>query len=191
MNKKITVERFKDLYEKFKTQDFLTSRCTGNEIPFYIFAYEPQLEYFVSDEIKMLEKRLLKEDGITILNINLYELCIEILKERKLLDLFIKKEPEFTKEKLMDNLKGALDTGTKIGPAIEKKVKESNKNILFITGTGLVYPYIRVHNLLNNLQSRVKDIPVVIFYPGIYTGQSLSLFGKIKAENYYRAFNLT
>jgi len=139
----------------------------------------------------MLEKRLLKEDGITILNINLYDLCIEILKERKLLELFIKKEPEFTKEKLMDNLKGALDTGTRIGPAIEKKVKESNKNILFITGTGLIYPYIRVHNLLNNLQSRVKDIPVVIFYPGIYTGQSLSLFGKIKAENYYRAFNLS
>ncbi|HNR64667.1 MAG TPA: DUF1788 domain-containing protein [Atribacterota bacterium] len=189
MNKKITVARFKDLYEKFKTQDFLTSRCTGNEIPFYIFAYEAQLEYFVSDEIKMLEKRLLK-DGISILNINLYSLCIEILKERKLLDLFIKKEPEFTKDKLMENLKGALDAETKIGPAIEKKVKDSSKNLLFITGTGLVYPYIRVHNLLNNLQSRVKDIPVVIFYPGIYTGQSLSLFGKIKAENYYRAFNL-
>jgi hypothetical protein len=29
-----------------------------------------------------------------------------------------------------------------------------------------------------------------MFYPGRYDGQSLRLFGKIKSNNYYRAFKL-
>jgi len=32
--------------------------------------------------------------------------------------------------------------------------------------------------------------PLVVFYPGIYDGQGLSLFGKLKDNNYYRAFQL-
>ena len=32
--------------------------------------------------------------------------------------------------------------------------------------------------------------PLVMFYPGIYDQQSLSLFGKLPAQNYYRAFRL-
>jgi hypothetical protein len=34
------------------------------------------------------------------------------------------------------------------------------------------------------------ETPLVLFYPGIYDGQSLSLFGQIKQDNYYRAFKL-
>ena len=30
----------------------------------------------------------------------------------------------------------------------------------------------------------------VVFYPGRYDGQSLRLFGKLKNNNYYRAFKL-
>jgi len=29
-----------------------------------------------------------------------------------------------------------------------------------------------------------------MFYPGRYDGQALRLFGKIKSDNYYRAFKL-
>ena len=32
--------------------------------------------------------------------------------------------------------------------------------------------------------------PLVMFYPGKYDGQSLRLFGKLKNNNYYRAFKL-
>lgn len=32
--------------------------------------------------------------------------------------------------------------------------------------------------------------PLVMFYPGRYDGQSLCLFGKLKNDNYYRAFRL-
>lgn len=50
--------------------------------------------------------------------------------------------------------------------------------MIFPSGVGEVYPYIRSHNL----QSTAKDKPTVLFFPGSYThsmatGGSLDLFG--------------
>ena len=66
---------------------------------------------------------------------------------------------------------------------------------MFITGVGEVFPYIRSHNVLNNLQSTAKDRPTVMFFPGEYTqsletGASLDLFGRLHDDKYYRAFNI-
>lgn len=63
-------------------------------------------------------------------------------------------------------------------------------DVLIITGVGEVYPFMRVHNILNNMQSSFRDVPVVVAYPGTFDGGSLSLFGKLKDGNYYRAFDL-
>ncbi len=45
-------------------------------------------------------------------------------------------------------------------------------------------------NLFELVMEMLKDRPTVMFFPGIYDGTSLSLFGKLKDDNYYRAFNL-
>ena len=63
-------------------------------------------------------------------------------------------------------------------------------NVIFITGVGKIYPFVRSHTILNNLQEKVDHIPVIMFYPGKYDGQSLNLFGEFKDDNYYRAFQL-
>ena len=67
--------------------------------------------------------------------------------------------------------------------------------MLLITGVGEVFPYIRSHNVLNNLQRVAKGYPTVMFFPGAYThematGASLDLFGKLHDDKYYRAFNI-
>jgi hypothetical protein len=67
--------------------------------------------------------------------------------------------------------------------------------VMFITGVGEVFPYIRSHTVLNNLQSTAKYRPTVMFFPGEYThsaetGASLNLFGRLHDDNYYRAFNI-
>ncbi len=49
---------------------------------------------------------------------------------------------------------------------------------------------VRSHTLLNNLHPIVEKTPLVMFYPGCYDEMSLRLFGKIKSDNYYRAFRL-
>jgi hypothetical protein len=55
---------------------------------------------------------------------------------------------------------------------------------------GKCYPILRSHTILNNLHQVIDDVPVVMFYPGKYSGQDLLLFGEIKDDNYYRAFKL-
>jgi len=67
--------------------------------------------------------------------------------------------------------------------------------VIFLSGVGEVFPYIRSHNVLNNLQSTAKDKPTVMFFPGAYThslesGASLDLFGRLHDDKYYRAFNI-
>jgi len=74
-------------------------------------------------------------------------------------------------------------------------IKYINENtpensIIFITGVGKSYPIVRAHSILNNLHPVSDDIPIVMFYPGKFTGQELILFSEIKDDNYYRAFRL-
>jgi hypothetical protein len=62
--------------------------------------------------------------------------------------------------------------------------------VVFITGVGKCYPIVRSHNVLNNLHQVLDSAPVIMFYPGEYTGHGLKLFGTLKDDNYYRAFQL-
>jgi hypothetical protein len=63
-------------------------------------------------------------------------------------------------------------------------------DVLFLTGVGKVYPFMRSHKMLDTMQQAFSDIPIVMFYPGEFNGQSLNLFDKFHDGNYYRAFNL-
>ena len=47
-----------------------------------------------------------------------------------------------------------------------------------------------IQMMLDSMQQEFSDIPIVMFYPGEFNGQSLSLFDKFHDGNYYRAFNL-
>ena len=62
--------------------------------------------------------------------------------------------------------------------------------VVFLTGVGKCYPILRSHKILNNLHQVMDHCPVILFYPGRYTGDSLNVFGELKEDNYYRAFPL-
>ena len=127
---------------------------------------------------------------------NLFDLCVDLIKERGYWDKLISKESGLKKRQLKDQIQNLTQVDSKIVPAIAKKIEaQAGLQILFITGVGLVYPFIRSHNLLNNLQKVAKDFPTVMFFPGEYTftegrGQSLDLFGILNEDKYYRAFNI-
>jgi hypothetical protein len=70
-------------------------------------------------------------------------------------------------------------------------------DVLFLTGVGKAYPFMRSHKMLDSMQQAFADVPIVMFYPGTFNGQDLNLFkseGKQSAgfmdAHYYRAFNL-
>ena len=74
---------------------------------------------------------------------------------------------------------------------VTKIVSETPENsVVFLTGVGKAYPFLRSHNVLNNLHQVLDSVPVVMFYPGYWNGKTLSLFGTIDDGNYYRGFPL-
>lgn len=180
--------KYDKLFNNLKKESFLSMSALGGEIPFYIVPYNPEQENEIVKKTKQLKDRL-SIAGISVYEINLYNLSLDMLEERGVLDKIISKEQSLSKEKLFKTLQGVLDSETKLIPYIENLVKENPSQMIFLTGIGQVFPYIRSHTILNNLQNAIKDRPTVMFFPGTY-GKDLSLFGKMKDDNYYRAFNL-
>ncbi|EHO19073.1 hypothetical protein HMPREF9466_01865 [Fusobacterium necrophorum subsp. funduliforme 1_1_36S] len=67
--------------------------------------------------------------------------------------------------------------------------KSKGKNFMILTGVGKVFPIVRTHTILNNLQNILEDTKVLLFFPGEYTSTDLRLFG-FEDNNYYRAFRI-
>ena len=193
--RKATVqERFEHLLAVISGQRFLNKQGLGNEVPFFLCAFDPAQAV----EMARMQRQLIKtlaEHGIPVLEINLYDLCVEILKRRNLWDRILEKEPGIDKDQLKELLQGPLDPERHLIPAIAEKMRAAEFRVMFITGVGEVYPWIRSHTVLNNLQSTAKDQPTVMFFPGTYTqslekGASLDLFGRLHDDKYYRAFDI-
>jgi hypothetical protein len=106
------------------------------------------------------------------------------------MDRMFRVEKAKSKEKFLRALQSSLNIHQVLMPLIDEKIQSSNAQVYFLTGIGLVFPYIRSHNVLNNLQNVAKQAPTVAFFPGDYNGHSLNLFGLLKDDNYYRAFNI-
>lgn len=186
--------RFQHLFAVMSGQRFLKKQGLGNEVPFFICPFRPE----ETVEMERLQRQLvnrLEQAGVRILEINLYDLSIEILKERDIWNQILDMEESVSKEHLKELLQGVLDPEAHLIPAIATKLASTEFEILFLSGVGEVFPYIRSHNVLNNLQSTAKEKPTVMFFPGAYThslesGASLDLFGKLHDDKYYRAFNI-
>ena len=187
-------ERFDHLFRAISCERFLTRQGLGNEVPFFIAPFDPADTVEMAQVQRQLVNRL-AQAGVRVLEVNLYDLCLELLDARQLLDPILSGEPDWTKDELKELLQGPLDPERHLVPAIGERIRSTEFDVLFLTGVGQVYPYIRSHTVLNNLQSTAKDQPTVMFFPGTYThtlekGASLDLFGRLHDDKYYRAFNI-
>ena len=182
-------KKFTHIYEVISQPSFLSMEALGGEIPFWISTYSPSQEVDVNTEIENLQKKL-QNSGITPHLINLFKLSVDIVDRHVGLEKMYKTEKRKSKERFKKALESTINIHERLIPEIKEQVQDANPQLLLINGVGSAFPYIRSHNVLNNLQSAVKDIPTVMFFPGEYTGQSLNLFGKLKDDNYYRAFNI-
>jgi len=187
-------DRFQHLFSVISSKRFLSKQGLGNEVPFFICPFKPEESVEMGRLQRLLVNRL-EQAGIRILQINLYDLSIEILKERYIWEQILEMENTVSKEQLKELLQGVLDPEAHLVPAIATKLASTDFDVLFLCGVGEVFPYIRSHNVLNNLQSTAKEKPTVMFFPGAYThslesGASLDLFGRLHDDKYYRAFNI-
>ena len=114
---------------------------------------------------------------------------MDYLKSRNLLDKAIQMQREKGNEALKKALAGPLHE-SKLSILFAEVAQPADHDLVILSGVGTVWPLLRSHSLLNNLQPVMGETPLVMFYPGRYDGLSLRLFGKIKSDNYYRAFRL-
>ncbi|WP_089290586.1 MULTISPECIES: DUF1788 domain-containing protein [unclassified Azospirillum] len=189
-----SAQRQEHLFKVISSQRFLHKQGLGNEVPFFICPF-PASEGLAADDMREGLIRRLANKGIRILDINLYDLSLDILRERDIFDDVLAVEADTDKAELRELLQGVLDPKTHIIPRIAQAINATPHDVIFLSGVGEVYPYIRSHNVLNNLQSTAKDKPTVMFFPGRYThalatGASLDLFGRLHDDKYYRAFNI-
>lgn len=187
-------DRYDHLLAVISSERFLKKQGLGNELPFFICSYDPREAVEVERRNAILKKNLAGM-GITILEINLYDLCLDILGERNRLDALLEIESATSRDEVLDFLRGALDPEEHLVPAICEILKKEQYHVLFLTGVGEVYPFLRSHSVLNNLHVTAADKPLVMFFPGEYRispedGASLDLFARLHDDKYYRAFNI-
>ncbi len=182
--------RLNQIPEKILSEEFLQSQGLGNEIGFWVFDYDPTAELEVREYISFLESMLTKKHShLKVGHINLLQALVDYLGERGFIDKAIAMQKNKGDEALFKALSGPLHMD-KFAPYLVDSSQSEEKDIIFISGVGSVWPLLRAHNLLNSLHSLLGHKPVVLFYPGEYDGQTMSLFGKIPSNNYYRAFKL-
>ena len=182
------------LFAVLSGERFLKMEGLSNEVPFFIYPYEPEHAFDVAKAKKRVKNRLAGA-GIEVREINLYDLSIEVLKERGDWDEVLEVEPDLDKAEFTGILQSMLNPQQHLAPAIRERLSDGGFDIVFLTGIGEVFPYIRSHNVLNNLQSVVVGKPMLMFFPGRYEqsdtlGSSLVLFGRLKDDQYYRAKNI-
>ena len=183
-------ERLNRILDRVTADDFLHGKGLGNEIPFYAFDYPPERELEVRKHIAFLLAQIPKRlPELRFVHVNLFDLIVQHLKDRgfyeKALDLQKKKGDEA----LLKALAAPLEAG-KLAKVFTDEVKPEEQDLVLVSGVGSAYPLLRTHNLLNNLHHRMGSTPLVLFYPGVYDGQSLRLFGTLQDKPYYRAFRL-
>lgn len=187
-------ERSEHLFKVVTSERFLTKQGLGNEVPFFICPYPASEGLSMIEDRNLLVTRI-QHAGVKVLDLSLYDLALEILRDRGILNEILENEPDWDKGELLEELQGPLDSTKHLIPKIGEAIADTPHDVIFLSGVGEVYPFIRSHNVLNNLQSTAKDRPTVLFFPGSYThalatGASLDLFGRLHDDKYYRAFNI-
>lgn len=185
-------ERLDKAEAMIKKPSFRKNKGLGNEVGYYVFDYPPEQELLVRERVEYIRKKNEQsDDEYRIVVFDLYEIIIEILKEKG----YLEKCYEFEKKRGFDRITKAVGNMLRItaeDSLIVNYIRERTpeKAIVFLVGIGKCYPILRSHTVLNNLHQVIDNVPVVMFYPGKYDGQELILFGEIKDDNYYRAFKL-
>ena len=185
-------DRLDAIWNRISSREFLENKGVANEVRYYVFDYEACDELIMRQKIKdLLARNNPETDGFQIVEYDIYKLILSILEERGYVDKCIRFEKEKGREYLYNAISKLLRLTTDNNLIVNRIMENTPENsVVFLTGIGKVYPFVRAHNVLNNLHQIFDKVPVIMFYPGNWNGQSLSLFGTISDGNYYRAFPL-
>ena len=159
---------------------FLNNKGLSNEVGIHVFCYDPADELIVQDYVRRLKSEA--NTPLRIVECDLYEIFLSLLEDKRVLRSCASLEEKRGKEYLLSQLQ-KIATPEALIARMDYPNHERGRDVLFMTG-------MRSHKMLDSMQHIFEDIPIVMFYPGTFNGQTLSLFDEFLDGNYYRAFNL-
>lgn len=182
----------KHVYNVLRSERFLRMEGLSKEVPFFIYHFPPAWAVEVEALRDRITTKLRTDDGLSVVDVNLFDLAIQLLQERGVWDRVLALEPEMDKAEFRETLQGMLDPHDHLAPAIRARLDAEPSDIVFLTGLGEVFPFIRTHTVLENLQSVVTGRPMLAWFPGTYEftqahGHQLRALNLNASDSYYRA----
>lgn len=180
-------ERLDKLRSLVQDRDFLEGKGLSNEVNIRIFCYEPEEEMAVRHFVEQL---MADEDaGRHIWVSDLYEVFLEICQDMGILDSIPDMESEEGSAYTLEQIHCAIGEDAFI-EKLQEKAASRSYDVLMMTGIGDVFPFMRVHKMLEAMQPYFSDKPILVLYPGKFDGSALKLFNRLSPNAYYRAFSV-
>ena len=171
---------------RLSEEAFLQNKGLSNEVGIHVFCYDPKDELIVRAYFEAL--RAAQNVPYRLIERDLYKIFLRICEEKHILKSIPNMEERKGKEYLSEQLQKVATPEAFV--AKMDYTPHEKGDVLLITGVGKVYPFMRSHKILDNIQHIFSDMPILMLYPGKFNGQDLNLFGKFLDGHYYRAFNL-
>lgn len=179
-------ERLDQLRRLVQDPDFLAGKGLSNEVNIRIFCFDAEEELTVQHFVEQIKTD--QSLDCRLIECNLYKTFLSICDDLDITDAIPDMEESDGGIFLLEQLHSTIGEGEYI-----EKIQYSphqKGDVLMLTGVGDVFPFMRVHTLLEALQPYFSDIPILVLYPGEFDGHHLKLFNRLQPNDYYRAFNI-
>lgn len=171
-------KRLEQLEERIHENGFTKPKGIGSEIPYFVFDYPAEDELTVRTYVE----GLLKRSSLNIKEIHLFKFLIGLFED-DLEELIVIAEEEGYDE-LSQAIQTVLEDQDLLVDAFTDEASEAE--LIFITGVGTAHPFIRTSHLLKKLSNHAFRTPIILFYPGYFSGLDLRLFNKFRHEDEYQ-----
>jgi len=176
---KSTYERLEKMEQRISDHDFTIPKGIGSDIPHFVFDYPPEDEL----QVRVYVDNLLKHTQVNIKEVNLFHFLLSFFEEEEVEELF-----EMEDEEGIDGLIDVFEPILNESNAMVQQFQDMTDDaaLIFITGVGSAHPFLRSSQLLKSISSKGYKKPIVLFYPGEFTGLRLKLFGVLDYEDDYQ-----
>lgn len=177
-------ERLDQVRKLLSNRDFLTGKGLSNEVNIRIFPYDPKDEMAV----RHFTEQILTDTSLScrIVHRDLFQLFLEICDDIGITDAIPEMEEEDGSDYLLEQLHAAIGDAEFVAKI--DYPDHAAGDVVLLTGVGEVFPFMRIHALLEAIQPYFTGVPILVLYPGEFDGHHVKLFGKLPANDYYRAF---
>jgi hypothetical protein len=159
-----------------------------HDMPYGIFRYDPEEEFELRQQVRMLGTRL-EQVGKRVHSISLAECMEQAMQQVQPLEDWFDAERRLGTETVVETIHSVLAERVPLVELVADRMPDGadpRRDIVFIVRTGALFPVYRTFSLLEQLKGRVT-VPTVLFYPGTLDGAAgLRFMGVLEAEHNYR-----